>query len=136
MACSAALRASFATAKCPQRGSSERRVACAAAHLDRRARGASPRTFVTPIDGAQVGSPFTVQMEVAGLELKPASEGLISGSGHHHIIVDGPAPTAGSEIPFDATHLHFGKAQTEFADAKHTSYGPQFAKTITINVAP
>ena len=55
----------------------------------------------------------------------------------------------GVAIPFDATHLHFGKAQKEasielepgthtltlqFANAKHESFGKKFAKTITVNV--
>ena len=55
----------------------------------------------------------------------------------------------GEAIPFDATHKHFGKAQTEgelelepgkhkitlqFANAYHESYGKEVAKTITVNV--
>ncbi len=33
-------------------------------------------------------------------------------SGHHHLVIDAPAPGEGEAIPFDATHLHFGKGQT------------------------
>ena len=68
----------------------------------------------------------------------------------HHLIIDGPAfVEKGQEIPFDDTHLHFGKAQKEgtvklspgehtltlqFADAKHRSFGKKFAKRITVVV--
>jgi hypothetical protein len=52
-------------------------------------------------------------------------------------------------IPTDATHMHFGKGQTEcdlrlspgkhtltlqFANGAHLSYGPKFSKTISITV--
>ena len=65
------------------------------------------------------------------------------------IVVDGGAVEKGVVIPFDATHLHYGKAQKEavielepgthtltlqFANAKHESFGKKFAKTITVNV--
>ena len=106
--------------------------------------------WVEPSDGATVTSPVAVKMGVKGLDVAPAAEGLKEGSGHHHIVVDGPRfVKAGEEIPFDATHLHFGKAQTEatvvlapgkhtltlqFANALHKSYGKGYAKTVTVNV--
>jgi len=52
-------------------------------------------------------------------------------------------------VPSDATHLHFGKAQTravvslapgehtltlQLADGIHRSYGPELAASITIHV--
>ena len=52
-------------------------------------------------------------------------------------------------VPADATHLHFGKGQTEtmlkltpgkhtltlqFADGAHQSYGPDLSSTITVEV--
>lgn len=82
-------------------------------------------------------------------EVLPAAEGLQEGTGHHHIVVDGKYVEKGDTIPFDATHLHYGKAQKEvtielapgphtltlqFANANHQSYGKKFAKTISINV--
>lgn len=71
-------------------------------------------------------------------------------SGHFHLIIDGEkvVPT-GEAIPFDAAHMHFGKGQTsvdvelpagkhsltlQFANIKHESYGPAYAKNITVNV--
>ena len=102
-------------------------------------------------DGATVPSKFTYQFEVTGYELSPAAAGLKEGTGHHHLVIDGPKAFVdkGEAIPFDATHKHFGKAQTEgelelapgkhkltlqFANAAHESYGKEFAKTITVNV--
>jgi len=70
--------------------------------------------------------------------------------GHFHIIIDGPAAAEGEVIPADATHLHFGKGQTEsgditltpgkhtltlqFADGLHRAYGADMTKTITLTV--
>ena len=105
--------------------------------------------WVEPKDGATVPRSFKVRMGVIGYEVAPAADGLQEGSGHHHIVVDGGFVEKGTEIPFDATHLHYGKAQKEatvelepgphtltlqFADAKHRSFGKKFAKTISINV--
>lgn len=105
--------------------------------------------FVEPKDKATVPASFDLKFGVNGLEVRPAKDGVIPGTGHHHLLVDLPAPPAGEPIPFDATHVHFGKGQSEaslslspgthkltlqFADAEHKSYGPAFAKTITVNV--
>ena len=106
--------------------------------------------FIEPRDKATVGRQFDVKMGVKGYELAPAANGLQEGTGHHHLIIDGPTfVEKGTEIPFDETHLHFGKAQKEgvvnltpgehtltlqFADAKHRSFGKKFAKHITVIV--
>ena len=102
-------------------------------------------------NGDTVPSTFTYQFAVTGYELSPAKEGLLPGTGHHHVIIDDPKGfvAKGIAIPFDATHKHYGKAQTEgeielekgthtitlqFANALHESYGKDFAKTITVTV--
>jgi len=102
-------------------------------------------------DGDTVPSTFTYKMEVTGYTLSPAADGLKEGTGHHHMIIDGPSAFVpeGEAIPMDATHKHYGKAQTEgalelepgkhkitlqLANAYHQSYGKEFAKTITVNV--
>ncbi len=79
-------------------------------------------------------------------------EGVVAGTGHFHVVVDRAASDAlpaGVAIPFDATHLHYGKGQLaadielpagkhtlslQFANALHESYGPAERKDITINV--
>ena len=102
-------------------------------------------------DGDTVPSTFTYQFQVTGYELSPAKDGLKEGTGHHHMIIDeaGAFVEPGVAIPMDATHKHYGKAQSEgeltlepgkhkitlqFANAYHESYGKEFAKTITVNV--
>ncbi|PNW88160.1 hypothetical protein CHLRE_01g016900v5 [Chlamydomonas reinhardtii] len=100
-------------------------------------------------NGATVSSPVHIDFTVSGLTVKPAAEGLQEGTGHHHLLVDVAAPAAGEAIPFDDAHKHFGKGQTgvdlelapgkhtltlQFANALHESYGPAYAKTITVNV--
>eukprot|EP00227_Mantoniella_beaufortii_P004288 CAMPEP_0197606502 /NCGR_PEP_ID=MMETSP1326-20131121/45192_1 /TAXON_ID=1155430 /ORGANISM="Genus nov. species nov., Strain RCC2288" /LENGTH=195 /DNA_ID=CAMNT_0043174423 /DNA_START=88 /DNA_END=675 /DNA_ORIENTATION=- len=105
--------------------------------------------WVFPRDGATVPKSFTVKMGVKGFELSPAADGFKEGTGHHHIVVDGAAVEKGDVIPFDATHIHFGKAQSEatielapgphtltlqFANHNHASYGKKFSNTINIKV--
>ena len=108
-------------------------------------------SFSNVKDGDTVPSKFTYKFDVTGYELSPAKDGLKEGTGHHHMIIDGPMAfvTPGEVIPMDDTHKHYGKAQSEgeleltpgkhkitlqFANALHESYGKEFAKTITVNV--
>ncbi|CAL6352639.1 unnamed protein product [Bathycoccus prasinos] len=105
--------------------------------------------WIEPKNNATVTSPFTAKFGVKGYEVVPASAEFEEGTGHHHIIVDGEYMEKGTVVPFDATHLHYGKAQKEgeitlepgthtltlqFANGKHVSYGKKFASTITVNV--
>ena len=110
-------------------------------------------SFTNVKDGDTVPSKFTYKFEVTGYELSPAKDGLKEGTGHHHMIVDDPIASVafpkGQAIPMDATHKHYGKAQSEgelelepgkhkitlqFANAYHESYGKEFSKVITVNV--
>jgi hypothetical protein len=108
-------------------------------------------SFANVKDGATVPTKFTYKFEVSGYELSPAAAGLKPGTGHHHLVIDGPTAfvAKGEAIPFDATHKHYGKAQMEgelelepgkhkltlqLANHLHESYGKEFAKTITVNV--
>jgi len=100
-------------------------------------------------DGETVKSPFKVEMGIDGLKLDTAGA-IIAGSGHHHLLIDaGDSIPAGLAVPKDATHLHFGKAQSstdvtlpagkhvltlQFADGIHRSYGSKLATTITVTV--
>jgi hypothetical protein len=104
--------------------------------------------FVEPVDGAEVTSPVKVVFGVEGVTVEPAGT-VVAEHGHHHLIVDGEPIPAGTAVPADATHIHFGKAQTEttvelapgphtltmqFADGRHMSYGPELASTIHVTV--
>jgi hypothetical protein len=100
-------------------------------------------------DGQTVTSPFKVEMGVDGIRLDSAGA-IVAGSGHHHLLIDaGDSIPAGQVVPKDATHLHFGKAQSsaevtlapgkhvltlQYADGIHRSYGGKLAATITVTV--
>src|SRR5688572_13839701 len=69
--------------------------------------------FVNLKNGQKIKSPFKVQMGVSDIALDSAGV-LKSASGHHHILIDaGDSLTAGTVVPKDSTHLHFGNAQKE-----------------------
>ena len=68
--------------------------------------------ILSPRDGAIVSSPVKVVFDLQGMTLAPAGDPAPN-SGHHHLLVDVPAPDLGQPIPKDEQHLHFGKAQTE-----------------------
>ena len=105
--------------------------------------------IVEPANGATVRSPVKVVFSVSGAAIKPAGT-LEAGTGHHHLLInEGPTPEK-VIVPADATHLHFGKGQTEttltlkpgdytltlqFADGLHRSYGPQVSHSIKIKVS-
>ena len=93
-------------------------------------------------------SPVHVVFGVEGMKVVPAGD-MTPETGHHHLIVDGKAIPKGETVPTDATHIHFGKGQTEtdvplapgkhtltmqFADGLHRSYGPDMSSTITVTV--
>jgi hypothetical protein len=105
--------------------------------------------FVNLKDGQTVTSPVKVEMGVLALRVDTANGKLITGSGHHHILIDIDSVARGTVIPKDSVHLHFGNAQTsaevpltpgkhtltlQFADALHRSYGGQYSARVTIYV--
>lgn len=105
--------------------------------------------FANLTDGQEITLPFQLQMGVEGMEVEAAGA-LNYGKGHHHLIIDGSALTKGTSVPFDGTHLHFGKGQTEmtldslakgphsltlqFANGAHLSYGEGLSTTIKVVV--
>lgn len=99
-------------------------------------------------DGDTVSTTFKVTFEVSGKTIRPAGTEE-DGTGHHHIIIDDTFVAAGTVVPADDTHIHFGKGQTEteltlapgkhtltlqFADYAHRSFGGKWSKTITVTV--
>ena len=106
--------------------------------------------IVEPKDGATVSQDVTVKFGVSGIKLVPATDST-PGTGHHHLLIDNKElPPMNAPIPNDATHKHYGKAQTEdtirlepgdhtlqldFADALHMQFSPPIvSKKITIHV--
>lgn len=104
--------------------------------------------FIEPKDSSELSSPFKVQFGVENLVVEPAGE-VKPNSGHHHILINLESTPEGEGIPFDETHKHFGKGQTEaelslepgqykltlqFANGAHQSYGKALSDTISITV--
>jgi len=100
-------------------------------------------------NGASVSSPLKVQMAVENIKVDTAGP-VIAGIGHHHLFIDAEdSLAAGTMVPKDSSHLHFGKGQTEtevklapgkhkltlqFADGLHRSYGSKLSSVITVDV--
>lgn len=100
-------------------------------------------------DGATVSASLKIEMGAENIIVDTAGP-VISGRGHHHLLIDaGESIPAGTIIPMDAAHMHFGKGQTEteinlspgkhtltlqFADGLHRSYGTKMAKSIIVDV--
>ena len=100
-------------------------------------------------EGATITSPYKVQMGTEVMRVDTAGP-VVAGSGHHHLFIDAEdSLAAGTVVPKDSTHLHFGKGQTEtevklspgkhkltlqFADGLHRSYGSKLSNTIMVNV--
>ena len=105
-------------------------------------------SIVEPANGATVTSPFKVRFAVRGMVVAPAGE-IVAGSGHHHLLIDVDPIAAGTPVPADEKHIHFGKGQTEtevtlppgtyrltaqFANGAHQSFGPAMSQTIKVTV--
>jgi Domain of unknown function (DUF4399) len=100
-------------------------------------------------DGATISSPFKMEMGTEVMKIDTAGP-VVAGSGHHHLMIDGPdSLAAGEMVAKDSVNIHFGKGQTEYelklspgkhkltlqmADGMHRSYGGKLATTITVNV--
>jgi len=104
--------------------------------------------FLKPNNNETVSSTFDVEFAVDGLQVEKAGV-LKEGTGHHHLIIDGKSIPKGVAVPKDETHIHFGDASTktkitltpgkhtltlQFANGTHLSMGPEFSKTINVDV--
>jgi len=105
-------------------------------------------TIVSPVDGATVGTEFTVIFGLEGMGVAPAGVD-VEGTGHHHLLVDqAELPPAGQ--PMGNPPIHFGKGQTQttltlepgthtlqliMGDKLHVPHGPAIvSEKITITV--
>jgi hypothetical protein len=69
--------------------------------------------FLSPANGATVGSPVTIRFGLRGMGVAPAGV-TTANTGHHHLLVDVETlPPDNLPIPNDANHRHFGLGQTE-----------------------
>lgn len=107
-------------------------------------------TITEPENGATVSGPVKVCMEVHGVEVQPAKEGVHSGKGHHHILVDVDLPADLTQpIGKDKNHIHMGDGstcktikldaghhviRTLFASGNHVPLSPVVTDTVEIMV--
>lgn len=68
--------------------------------------------IISPVDGSTVSSPVRVVFGLKGFGVVPAGIQRAD-AGHHHLLIDSAMPPLGLPIPNDATHVHFGRGQTE-----------------------
>lgn len=106
--------------------------------------------FAWPHPGSTVPETFGVVFATKNLKVVPAGTDIDDPTkGHHHLIIDGNPIAKGTMVPKDATHIHFGKGQTEtmvtltpglhtlrmqFADGAHRSYGPELSAEMNVTV--
>ena len=109
-------------------------------------------TILGPANGATVSGPVTVVMGLAGLGVAPAGVDRPD-TGHHHILVDAPAPEGAvleESMPADDHVKHFGGGQTQtdlklapgmhtlqliFGDQNHIPHNPPLlSEKITVTV--
>lgn len=105
-------------------------------------------SFIQPVDGAVVTSPFVVKFGVTGMQVQPAGT-MTADTGHHHLLINVAQIPAMGAIPADEQHLHFGKGQTEtmlslkpgkykltmqFGNGLHQAFGPAMSQSINVVV--
>ena len=105
--------------------------------------------IISPKNGDTVTGPVLVQFGLTGAGIAPAGT-QVDGTGHHHLLIDGPTVDLTQPLPMTDQVKHFGKGQTEttltlkpgthtlqliFADWKHQPFNPSVASDkITITV--
>ena len=70
-------------------------------------------TIVSPADGDTVSQPFTVRLEASGVEVIAATGTSEPGKGHHHLAIDGDAPSDATPLPAAPVVIHMGNGATE-----------------------
>lgn len=68
--------------------------------------------ILLPTSGATVTSPVTVRFRLVNYGVAPAGTN-VTGTGHFHLLIDDAAGAAGTIIPADSMHVHYGKGQIE-----------------------
>ena len=104
--------------------------------------------IVSPANGARLSNPIKICMEVTGLILEPADNGVNEGKGHHHILFSSlPADLSkpigrkkgihmGTGLPCHTVRLVPGKhvIRALFAYGDHVPYNPPITDKILITV--
>lgn len=103
-----------------------------------------------PANNSTVSSPVKVCMEVEGVEVEPAKNGVNDGKGHHHLIVNADLPADLTQpIGKDLRHIHMGDGSTckelkmapgkhiiraLFASGNHVPHNPVITSNVFITV--
>ena len=109
-------------------------------------------SITSPADGSTINGPKgTVQVAVAGVEMRPAAEGIGPGTGHHHFYLDTDLTPADQPVPtIPPNVIHKGDATSEHtfenvapgehriiavvADGIHVPLQPWVVDTVTFTV--
>ncbi|RKZ97680.1 MAG: rod shape-determining protein RodA [Gammaproteobacteria bacterium] len=80
--------------------------------------------IVSPMNGAQVRSPFQIKFGIKHFKIAPAGE-YIHKAGHYHLLIDQTEPLSmDARMPSDQQHLDFKQGETEamisLPPGKHT----------------
>lgn len=70
-------------------------------------------SILGPADGDTVSQPFTVRLGATGVEVIAASGISEAGKGHHHLVIDGDAPSDSLPLPAAPVVIHMGNGATE-----------------------
>lgn len=103
-----------------------------------------------PANDSKVHGAVEVCMEVHGLEVEPAKNGVNEGKGHHHLLVDVDLPgDLNAPIGKDDSHVHMGDGSTckkldlkpgkhtiraLFAKGNHVPYSPAVTDAVSVTV--
>ncbi|MFN3232867.1 MAG: DUF4399 domain-containing protein [Alphaproteobacteria bacterium] len=68
--------------------------------------------IISPMDGATVTSPVTVQFGLKGMGIAPAGVD-IPGTGHHHLLINEELPNLMESMPMSDGLIHYGGGQTQ-----------------------
>ncbi len=68
--------------------------------------------ILLPTGNATVTSPVTVRFRLVNYGVAPAGTQM-ERTGHFHLLIDAEAGAAGTIIPADSMHIHYGKGQIE-----------------------
>jgi len=107
--------------------------------------------FISPINGAQVNSPFRVKFAIKHFKIAPIGENIHK-AGHYHLLIDQTdALSMDKPIPSEQHHLDFEQGETEalislppgqhtlqlvVGDEEHEAFEELISKPIQITVLP
>jgi hypothetical protein len=102
-----------------------------------------------PATMAKVRGPVEVCMSTSGYTVEPAKNGVNTGKGHHHLLIDVYNINVNRPIAKDANHVHMGDGSTcktlelssgqhtitaVFAKGNHVPYNPPVTDAIVVFV--